>query len=35
MRVHFRGGKRKHTWLLLDETLRDDTFKVVPLNKQL
>lgn len=35
MRVHFRGGQRKDTWVFLDEVLRDGTFKVVPLNEQL
>lgn len=35
MRVHFKGGERKDTWVLLDEVLWDSTFKVVPLNKQL
>lgn len=33
MRVHFRGGQRKDTWVFLDEVLRDGTFKVVPLNE--
>lgn len=35
MRIHFRGGERKDTWVLLDEVLMDGAFKAVPLNEQL